>query len=252
MVSGQSPSSHHADRMSPLSAHPNTPSALTRLAANLDIAGIERPAERAYQGIRRAILSGAMAGGAHLREEALAEMTGTSRTPVRDALSRLVTEGLARAENRSRFVADFSYEEVTVIFDIRARLEGYAARLAARNIRDDELDAMTRHIDEIDALADEQTEAVVQRFATLNTLFHQAIIRATRSTQMQSLSAQAISLPLEMIKKFVWEQRVNIHRSNSQHRDILEALRARNPDWAETAMAAHILSTRPFKAADAT
>jgi DNA-binding transcriptional MocR family regulator len=84
------------------------------------IRGIAKPAERAYLGIRHAILTGLLKGGDHLREETLAQMTGTSRTPVREALRRLVAEGLATADNRHRFVTDFSYDEVVIIFDGRA------------------------------------------------------------------------------------------------------------------------------------
>lgn len=219
----------------------------TALADELDRAGIERPADRAYEGIRRAILSGLLPGGTHLREEALAQMTGTSRTPVREALRRIVGEGLAHDEGRSSFVAQFPFEEVAIIFDIRARLEGYAAFVAAERITDAELQGLAQIIEEIDALApkDGTDRDVIRRFAELNTDFHTAIINATRSPQMRNLSARAISMPLEMIKQFVWSQRVNISRSNRQHRDLLDALVARNPTAAEAIMSAHILSTRP-------
>ena len=119
----------------------------TALADELDRAGIERPADRAYEGIRRAILSGLLPGGTHLREEALAQMTGTSRTPVREALRRIVGEGLAHDEGRSSFVAQFPFEEVAIIFDIRARLEGYAAFVAAERITDAELQGLAQIIE---------------------------------------------------------------------------------------------------------
>ncbi|EAQ02224.1 transcriptional regulator, GntR family protein [Pseudooceanicola batsensis HTCC2597] len=218
------------------------------LSETLSLDGIDRPADRAYVGIRRAILSGVLKGGAHLGEEALARMTGTSRTPVRDALRRLVGEGLARDEGRSRFVAEFPYEEVAVIFDIRARLEGYAARLAAASVTQAELDELARLVHEIDNLAGpDGTSTRIQEFARLNNAFHAQILTATRSPQMQNLSAQATAIPLELIKQFVWSQAVNIERSNRQHRDILDALTARNANWAENIMSAHILSTKPTR-----
>jgi len=218
------------------------------LGESLSLDGIERPADRAYMGIRQAILSGALKGGAHLGEEALARLTGTSRTPVREALRRLVGEGLARDEGRSRFVSEFPFEEVAVIFDIRARLEGYAARLAAERIVSAELDELARLVDEIDNLAGpDGTSTRIQEFARLNTAFHAQILSATRSPQMQSLSARATAIPLELIKQFVWSQPVNIERSNRHHRDILDALAARNGNWAENIMSAHILSTKPTR-----
>lgn len=226
---------------------PHAKAVLASLAAELDGEGIERPAGRAYQGIRRAILRGALPAGSHLGEEALARMTGTSRTPVREALRRLVAEGLARADQRHRFVADFSFEEVTIVFEIRARLESYAARIAATTITATEVEALEEIVAAIDEIGPSRSEAELQRFVELNTRFHASVVRATRSAQMQTLSAQALSLPLELIKQFVWEQRVNIARSNDQHRDIVAALKAGNPDWAEAAMSGHILSTKPAR-----
>ncbi|SDW87647.1 transcriptional regulator, GntR family [Albimonas donghaensis] len=204
-----------------------------------------KPAERAYETIRDAILSGALPAGEHLREESLAQMTGTSRTPVREALQRLTAEGLALAENRHRFVADFSLHEVEVIFDLRARMESYAAKLAATRITEPELDRLRALVDEIDALGDGEGKAEIDRFFTLNAAFHDAIVTATRSTQLRSLTARAFAAPLVTIKRFVCDQTINVRRSNSQHRDILSALARRDAEWAEAAMKGHIISTKP-------
>lgn len=204
-----------------------------------------KPAERAYETIRDAILSGALPAGEHLREESLAQMTGTSRTPVREALQRLTAEGLALAENRHRFVADFSFHEVEVIFDLRARMESYAARLAAQRITDAELERLRRLVDEIDGLGDGESPEAVDRFFALNSAFHDWIVTAARSTQLRSLTARAFAAPLVTIKRFVCDQRINVRRSNSQHRDILSALARRDAEWAEAAMKGHIISTKP-------
>jgi DNA-binding GntR family transcriptional regulator len=205
----------------------------------------EKPADRAYEGIREAILLGVLKPGEHLREEQLSTMTGTSRTPVREALRRLVAEGLATAENRHRFVTDFSYEEVAIVFELRAKVESYAAGVAAAKITDGDLKALERIIGDIDQIDPDGGVDAVHRFITLNSEFHSTIVNATRSRQLQLMTAQAISLPLVLIKQFVWDQSINIKRSNAQHRDILAALTQRNSEWASTAMAGHILSTKP-------
>lgn len=215
------------------------------LVPDLPVPDNQKPAERAYQGIRRAILTGALKSGAHLREESLAQLTGTSRTPVREALRRLVAEGLATVENRHRYVTDFSHDEVGVIFDIRAKLDAYAASIAAGKINEKELARLQDLIDQIDALGDRADDAAVEAFVILNTDFHTTIVKATRSRQLLTLTAQAAALPLVMIKQFVCDQPINIVRSNAQHRDILAALTQRNSQWAETAMAGHVLSTKP-------
>jgi len=205
----------------------------------------KRPADRAYEGIREAILTGVLQAGEHLREEQLAAMTGTSRTPVREALRRLVAEGLATTVNRHRFVTDFSYEEVVIVFELRAKVESYAASVAATKINDAELRTLERVVREIDQIDPTDGVEAIYRFITLNGEFHSTIVKATRSHQLKLMTAQAMSLPLVLIKQFVWDQHINIARSNAQHRDILAALAQGNSEWAASAMAGHILSTKP-------
>ncbi|MBN7806762.1 MULTISPECIES: GntR family transcriptional regulator [Agrobacterium] len=205
----------------------------------------QRPVDRAYEGIRRAILIGTLKPGDHLPEEMLATMTGTSRTPVREALRRLAAEGLATVINRHRFVSKFSYEEVIIVFELRARLESYAAEVAARKITEAELVKLQRLIDEIDDIANDGSDGSLEKFVLLNADFHSAIAAATHSAHLQQLMAPQISLPLAIFKQFVADRAVNIRRSNDQHRDILAALKERNSDWAAAAMSGHILSTRP-------
>lgn len=222
---------------------PNSMEQVTLLTDDLDT---QRPAEKAYKGIRHAILSGKLKPGDHLPEEMLASMTGTSRTPVREALRRLVSEGLATVNNRHRFVTDFSPEEVSIIFDIRAQHESYAASIAAQKITAAELSRL-QHL--IDAMAELETDpggsGVVERFLALNTEFHSVIVDAARSAQLKRLTAPAAALPLILVKQFVMDQRVDVVRSNWQHRDILAALTARNSEWAAATLSGHILSTKP-------
>lgn len=215
------------------------------LVSKMGHAQAAKPVDRAYEGIRQAILTGVLKPREHLREEQLAAMIGTSRTPVREALRRLVAEGLATAENRHRFVTDFSYEEVVIIFELRANVESYAARVAASKITDAELRMLEQIIAKIDRIDIGEGVESVHRFITLNSEFHRTIVNATRSRQLKAITAQAVSLPLVLIKQFVWDQSINVVRSNAQHRDILAALSQHNGDWAATSMAGHILSTKP-------
>ncbi|MEI4473815.1 GntR family transcriptional regulator [Frigidibacter sp. MR17.24] len=204
-----------------------------------------RAAVRAYLGIRAAILSHDLPPRSHLREETLCEMTGTSRTPVREALRRLVAEGLATEENRHRYVADFSISEIMVMFDMRARIEGYAARVAAERITAPEIDRLAGLIAAMDAIDLADHDAATEQFLRLNGQFHDVLIEACHSTQIRIMMRPVVAAPVAMIKRFVMGQPLSIRASNDQHREILRAVAAGNPDWAEMAMRGHILSTRP-------
>jgi len=94
-----------------------------------------RPPDRVYEAIRSQILSGTLSPGSHLGEEQLALLTNSSRTPVREALRRLVSEGLViTGQNRRSYVAEFDPKEADAVFEIRARLEAYSASMAAKRM----------------------------------------------------------------------------------------------------------------------
>ncbi len=93
------------------------------------------PLEQAYHFILEGILSGELAPGMHIPSEAIAEQLGISRMPVRDALRRLEGDGaITIYANRGAVVAEYSKDEVIQLIEMRAVLEGLAARLALSNI----------------------------------------------------------------------------------------------------------------------
>ncbi len=97
-------------------------------------------AERAYQEVRQRILDGRLPAGHRLKEHALARELGISRTPVRDALSRLSVEGLLDFRpNLGATVAVWSAVQIEQMFRIRAMLEPFAAEIAASEISETEV-----------------------------------------------------------------------------------------------------------------
>jgi DNA-binding GntR family transcriptional regulator len=205
-----------------------------------------RPADLAYGWVRARILSGAFKPREHLKEEWLAARIGTSRSPVRDALRRLAGEGLVRMErDRGTYVAEFSREEIDEIFLLRAGLEAYGAALAAQRISAKELRHLESLADEME-LAHARRQEAHARFAALNNDFHLAIVQAARSPRLAGLVVPLLNIPIVLLKHYNWQPgRVDIARSNLEHRELIEALRARDAVWARTRMHAHIASRRP-------
>src|SRR5581483_3280522 len=96
--------------------------------------------EKAYEAIRQGIIQGVYAPGAHITAQGLAATTGLSRTPVREAMRRLHSEGLIKfIANRGAFVASWSEREIQQTYDLRALLEGFAAGAAARNATEEQI-----------------------------------------------------------------------------------------------------------------
>src|SRR5690606_21927785 len=137
--------------------------------------GVSR-GDQAYQFIVAGIQSGRLAPGTRLREIELAEMTGLSRTPVREALSRLQLEGLLTTDAaRGLIVTELDYSMASELYAMREVLEGTAARLAARHASDVEIDFLR----EINARDAQLTTA--EALAANNRLFHETLYRCAHN-----------------------------------------------------------------------
>ncbi|MBE9605570.1 GntR family transcriptional regulator [Acetobacteraceae bacterium H6797] len=202
--------------------------------------------ERAYQVIRDRIMDGSFAPGAPLREEMLAAEIGVSRTPIRDALRRLLADGLVEStRNYGTFVTEITWDDLQEVYQLRTMLEGFAAQRAATRITPEELAELERITGLMEALEGEVGEEEIASFSALNRDFHTVIVRAAHSRHLESMLGRVFQVPLVLLKQYRMHEWVNISRSNRQHREIIDALRARNPEWAGLLVAAHLNSTRP-------
>lgn len=200
--------------------------------------------EKAYTAIREGIVSGAYPPGSHLTAQELAAANGLSRTPVREAMRRLHTEGLLTfIPHRGAFVARLDERDIYKIYDLRVVLEGYAAQVAAVEAREEQLD-------ELEALATQMARMVergalrsVEDVARANNDFHKLIVAAADSPRLQSALASIVEVPLVLrtFRRYTVEE---IRRSTDQHLELVMALRARDGAWARSVMTSHVLAGR--------
>lgn len=200
--------------------------------------------ETVYLTLRARILSGELGANAVLREQALAEELGVSRTPVREALRRLDEAGLVSfVPNRGATVVEWSLEQVRETYFVRAALESRAAGLAATRITVAELDQLSDLIDAMEPVVNATDPDGVTELGRLNAEFHRIVVSASRSAQLMTLTSSVARVPL-MAEAFRRDGVQFRARSNHQHRDILTALRSGDGLWAEVAMRSHILAAR--------
>lgn len=198
----------------------------------------------AYRYIRAAIISGDLQAGEKLRENTLAELIGVSRTPTREALRRLSNEGLVVMERYRRAqVAKFSREEIAEIFYLRAKLEGHGARRAAMNITQEQI----AHLEAIELEMEQVFSELgwhqhLAQFDKLNTEFHATIAQAAASPRLEKILASSLELPASILIYYNEPVEERTKRTHRQHQEIIDALKTRNPDWAEAAMNAHLFS----------
>ncbi|HIB76229.1 MAG TPA: GntR family transcriptional regulator, partial [Flavobacteriales bacterium] len=114
-----------------------------RLKSNRSNFGMGGAAVKAYRGIRSLILDGSFKPGASLTERTLCDATGVSRTPVREALRRLNTEGMVILKaKRGAFVPIVDHQEIEEVFDLIFLFGSYSARIVAQSISDAVLDEL--------------------------------------------------------------------------------------------------------------
>ncbi len=194
--------------------------------------------ERAYEHLKSAILGGKYKPGHRLTEEALARELGISRTPVREALYKLESEGLITPlETRGFVTASDSKEEVEEIFEIRGVLEGYALRLVAADIDDETLEALGGIVDKAShALETNDMETVFR----CNTEFHDRL--QAMVAHKQRLHGMIVHLRRYILR---YRRSTLMHpdggrRTAEGHQKIVMALRLRDPDLCERVMREHI------------
>jgi DNA-binding GntR family transcriptional regulator len=172
-----------------------------------------------YERLRVDIVHGSLRPNQRLVEVELADRFGVSRTPVREALQRLVLEGLVRRDRGGWVVHEHSPEEIRAIYEVRAALEGYAAFLAATRADEDELrelDGLYPGGEEAYALGpDDQVE--------LNERFHDGVIAAAGNAQLTELCSRN--------RQYYFNHRIasryddeETRRSIEGHRQILAAI----------------------------
>lgn len=199
-----------------------------------------RAAEQAYARLRMQVISGRLPAGTRLTESMLAEDMGLSRTPVREAIRRLILEGfLSRVPGEGLRVVGFSDDEVAQIFEIRLMLESYAARRAALHATAEDIAALRALADTMTALSPPRDAAAARALSEANARFHRRIVEAAASPRLMVMLAGAVEAALVMRTYRMYSER-DLIRSSRHHHELVDAIAARAPDWAASVMAAHL------------
>ena len=194
------------------------------------------PVERAYRETRGRILDGRYRPGAPLSELRLAETYGMSRTPVREALSRLHQEGwVERIPSRGYFVARVTLRAIQDSFEVRRLLEGAAAAAAARV-------ATPREIDELERLVAAEAElnpGSLVATSSANRQFHQTIAAASHNQLAAELIAHCMAT-MDRVLALGVNALPLLRGTNDEHQAIVDAIRRRDADGARQAMEEHL------------
>lgn len=208
---------------------------------------LQRAADRAYQLLRNDIVAGVLGGGRHLAETELAAQYGLSRTPIRESLRRLQSEGLIEViPRRGARVVDWHKFDVEGMYDLRIVVECFITRRAATRVTEDGIAELASLSDQMELVTREGKAGdpdTVAAFTELNARFHGGIAEAADASYALPARNMLVALPviLQAVHNYA---PLGYKRSNAHHRELLEAFRARDPDWAESVMRLHVMSSK--------
>lgn len=205
---------------------------------------METVAARIYSAIKEQIIDGRHLPGARITEQRIAAEFNTSRTPVREAMRQLVADGFARFKpNSGTVVREWTSEQLVQLFEVRVFIESEIAGHAATRITAQELAELGRLQDAIEARGADISAENTARIAPLNRDFHRILAEASHNERLVAMLASAIEMPIvqQTFRRYTPRQ---LARSFGYHRELIDALTARDSAWAKAAMSCHIHSAK--------
>lgn len=207
----------------------------------LDLDSYQPVRREVYHALREAILTGKLKPGERMVERNLARQLGVSRTPVREAIRKLELEGLVEhIPRRGVVVARISKKEAWEIYSIRAVLEGLAARLAAENITLKQLERLEELVKGMEEARAQKDTEELQR---LHMEYNELIYQAAESPRLHQMIINLVEY-IVGFTKVGYAVPGRIHAATREHRELLEALKARDAERAETLARQHIENSR--------
>lgn len=212
---------------------------MARTRASRRAPALREPARKAapYERLKLAIQAGELVPGQPLVESALAEWCEVSRTPVREALTRLENDGLVQRTEHGLTVRERSPEEILDIYETRMTLEVAAARYAAERRTSHDLLLLHRLLNRLDAIDDLDTKVEA------NARFHRTVWRAAHNASLTDL-LERLDLYLARYPAGALSTPGRWDRTCDQHRGLVEAIDARDAAEAERITTEHLTERR--------
>ncbi len=197
--------------------------------------------ERVYSKLLEMIVSGELPLNSQLDERELAELLSVSRTPLREAIGKLVKEGIVEYRPyKGNFVRSFTAKQVSDLYEVRKALEALAVRLAIGNLTTKGLSELLGILEDVDAALDHHD---LEQFNAADGRFHDAIAKMSENeTLIESL--RRLELQLRIMRNIANRDPGVVERTAQERPHILRALESRDPDLAARLMEEHIEGVR--------
>lgn len=194
---------------------------------------------RVFHKLREDILNGKYKENEELKEVAIGEELGVSRTPVREAFRQLELEGLIQiVPNKGAYVTGITAKDIKDIYMIRSSLEGMCARLATEHITTEQLEELEENV----YLASfHASKGHMEQMAELDNRFHHILYEACDSKMLEKLLQDFHQYVIRIRKKTLSTKERGI-ASNDEHKKIMEAIKAGKTEEAEQLATQHMIN----------
>lgn len=196
----------------------------------------ESVVDRVYEELKNMAVSYAFRPGERLNEGDIARRLGVSRTPLREALNRLNTEGfLSFMPGRGFFCRQLDAQEIFDLYEFRKGLEIASARLAIARAQPEQIDALLAFLDETGPDPGERTAV---ELVDLDERFHEGLVEMSRNAEMLRV-LRNVNARIRFVR-WIDMDRLNRSKTQREHRDILLAMKARDEEACVSLLERHI------------
>jgi len=207
----------------------------------IDFNGSKPLGEVVYVALREAIIKNQFKSGERLMETELADEMMVSRTPVREAVRKLQSEGyVIMLPRKGTYVTSLTIQDVNDVFEIRGALESMAAARAAERASGEEIAEIRKFI-ESEAVLWDSTD--LARTIRCDIQFHSMVYRASKNTKVENL-INDLREQTQRLRSSTLSRPGQVRFALEEHRQILSAIEARDAEGARDASIAHVERSR--------
>lgn len=197
--------------------------------------------ERTYHALLDLILQGTLMPGSQLDEQQLADQLSISRTPIREAINMLVQDSLVEYRSyKGSFVRRFTQKDVQEVYEVRAVLEGLAARLAVHNLTDESLLTLEKILTEIDDAVQTRN---LEKLSDADRRFHKMIVQIAQNHTLEQALGR-LDRQVQLMRSLANHDPDIVIRTSIERPQIMAALKARDGNKASELLEAHILGVK--------
>jgi DNA-binding GntR family transcriptional regulator len=194
--------------------------------------------DKAYRVLVDKIVTLELQPGSVLTESRLMQELRIGRTPIREAIQRLIVERLVtHLHHRGMLVAEIRAADVQQINEFRARIEGLAARLAASRMTAEQIDELQKIHAALDRSA---AEMDIDTFVTQDRAFHALLARGAQNRYVEDALGKLYNLHLRLWY-FLYRKQGGLRETVHEHQELIEALVRRDAEGSERAMQAYVM-----------